>query len=131
KLKAIKEDFRPYNSNTKRWSNSNSVSSEGNNSLRFHFTEMNTLIVIIDEICDIINNVSQKKREKILDCLNIYNVNSEEICNWLSNNQIDSNSTLVFGFFNYFGIGIDVDKQKAFELFQKAAELGNLSGINN
>src|SRR5581483_4166746 len=28
-------------------------------------------------------------------------------------------------------IGTDINKQKAFELYQKAADLGNASGINN
>jgi TPR repeat protein len=29
------------------------------------------------------------------------------------------------------GIGTDINNKKAFELYQKAADLGNASGINN
>ncbi|CAB4404743.1 unnamed protein product [Rhizophagus irregularis] len=45
---------------------------------------------------------------------------------WLLNNQTCSNTVYLLGYFNYHGIGIDIDEQNAFELYQKAAELGNV-----
>ena len=43
----------------------------------------------------------------------------------LINNQNDSNSIYLLGYFNYRGIGIctNINTQKAFELYQTAAEL--------
>ena len=37
----------------------------------------------------------------------------------------------MLGDFNYYGIETIVDYQKAFELYQEAANLGNAYGINN
>ena len=48
-----------------------------------------------------------------------------KIYNQLLNNQNNSNSILLLGLFYYSGIGIDINKQKAVELYQRAAKLGN------
>src|SRR5207248_2060337 len=61
----------------------------------------------------------------IFDYFDNQNITSHETYNWLLNNQNDSNSIYLLGYFNYHGIGTDIDKQKAFELYQKAANLGN------
>src|SRR5204863_10110556 len=50
------------------------------------------------------------------------NITPQEIYNWLLNNHDNSYYIDLLGNFYYFGIGISINKQKAFELFQKAAE---------
>src|SRR2546421_2552831 len=42
----------------------------------------------------------------------------------LINSQNNSNSIVILGNFNYVGIETSVNKQKAFELYKKAANLG-------
>ncbi|GES93951.1 kinase-like domain-containing protein [Rhizophagus clarus] len=52
----------------------------------------------------------------------------------LSNNKTENDySLIVNNIINFFEnrIGIDIDKKKAFELYQKAADLGNSNGINS
>ena len=92
--------------------------------------------VIVGEILNIINNSSRANgtndadiKQNILNCLNNHNVNSQEIYNWLLSNQNDSNSIMVLGFYNHFGIGISINNQKAFELFQKAANIKHIPSI--
>jgi hypothetical protein len=43
--------------------------------------------------------------------------------NWLLNNQYNSNSIVFLGIFNHLEIVTNIDKQKAFELYQKADNL--------
>ncbi|GES90981.1 kinase-like domain-containing protein [Rhizophagus clarus] len=64
-------------------------------------------------------------KQHVLNYIHSHGIISQEICCWLSNNQNNSNSTYLFGYFNYHGIGTDLDKQKAIELYQKAAKLEN------
>jgi TPR repeat protein len=66
-----------------------------------------------------------ERKQHILDCINNFKINLLEICNWLLNNQNDPNSIYLLGYFNCHGIGMDVNKQNAFELYQKAVELEN------
>ncbi|UZO03484.1 uncharacterized protein OCT59_023891 [Rhizophagus irregularis] len=68
---------------------------------------------------------------KTLSYLNEQNITLQEINNLLLNNQNNSNSIYLLGKFNELGIGISVNKQKAFEFYQKAADLGNVLGIND
>ncbi|EXX57230.1 uncharacterized protein OCT59_023855 [Rhizophagus irregularis] len=49
--------------------------------------------------------------------------------NCLLNNQNNSNSLVLLGQLNFLGIGISINKQKAFKLNQKAADFGNAFGI--
>ncbi|GBC10324.1 hypothetical protein RclHR1_09520009 [Rhizophagus clarus] len=65
------------------------------------------------------------RQQHILNYLNEHKINLQEINNWLLNNQNDSNSIYLLGYFNCNGIGIDVNKQKAFKLYEKAVELEN------
>jgi TPR repeat protein len=65
------------------------------------------------------------EKQEILNCLKSHNINLQEIYNWLLNDQRNSNSFTLLGDFNLLGMGINVDKTKAFELYQKAADLGN------
>ncbi|GES88018.1 kinase-like domain-containing protein [Rhizophagus clarus] len=96
----------------------------------------NKFNAIINDIINVLdrednNIVIGKGKQKVLNYLNDHNITLQEIIDNLLNNQDDSNSIALLGKFNYLGIGIDIDKQKAFELYQKAAELGNSSGIYN
>ncbi|CAB4404724.1 unnamed protein product [Rhizophagus irregularis] len=43
----------------------------------------------------------------------------------LLNNQNNSNSIYLLGYFNFYGIGTDLNQEKGFKLYQKAAELQN------
>src|SRR5205085_2070585 len=65
------------------------------------------------------------RNQHIFDYFNNQNITSHKAYNWLSKNQYDSNSIYLLGYFNSQGIGTSIDKQKAFELYQKAANLGN------
>jgi TPR repeat protein len=65
------------------------------------------------------------RKQYILDYINNHKINLQEICCWLLNNQNDSNFIYLLGYFNFHGIGMDVNKQNALELYQKAVELEN------
>ncbi|RGB39550.1 kinase-like domain-containing protein [Rhizophagus diaphanus] len=92
----------------------------------------NDFNVIVDELVDIINKSDEKKEKKeIFNYLNDRNITSKEIYDWLLISQNNSKSIVLLGEFNYSGIGTNVNKQKAFEFYQKAANLENISGINN
>ncbi|GBB94540.1 hypothetical protein RclHR1_23780001 [Rhizophagus clarus] len=86
---------------------------------------------MVDEIVDLSNKIKDDEKEKqnILNYLDNNNVTSQEIYNWILNDQNNSNSIVLLGDFNYLGIGINADKRKAFELYQKAANLGNAFGL--
>jgi TPR repeat protein len=73
----------------------------------------------------------EEVRRNVLIYLNNHNVTLQEFYNWLLNDQNNSNSIVLLGDFNYLGIGTSVNEQKAFELYQKAANLGNAVGIAN
>ncbi|RGB34719.1 hypothetical protein C1646_140184 [Rhizophagus diaphanus] len=82
---------------------------------------------IVDEINDFIYKVSSKGiewiliKEQVIEHLNNFNTNPEEIYNWLSNNQNSSNSIFLFGYFNRFGIGTSEDHKKSFNSFINAS----------
>src|SRR2546423_1544052 len=87
--------------------------------------------VIVNEILDIIDKPQSEviEMKSILNCLNNHNVTSQEIYNWLFNNRNNSNHIIILADFHFLGIGTNVDKHKAFELFQEAASLENAFGI--
>ncbi|GES91038.1 kinase-like domain-containing protein [Rhizophagus clarus] len=93
------------------------------------------LSMIIDELVNLyfkeLNEGKGRKIRKnhIFDCINNYKIGLREIYNWLLNNQNNSNSIYLLGFFNYHGIVINVNIRKAFELYQKAAELENNAAL--
>ncbi|GBB93164.1 hypothetical protein RclHR1_02120016 [Rhizophagus clarus] len=80
---------------------------------------------IVDKITKDILNMRSNERQEILNCLDEQNITPQEFFNWLLNNQHDSTYVDLLGNFYYSGIGTDVNKQKAVELFQKATNLGN------
>ncbi|GBB83915.1 hypothetical protein RclHR1_10580003 [Rhizophagus clarus] len=79
--------------------------------------------IIVDEINDIIFNSLNKGiywkllNKQIIEHSNYYNINPQEIYDWLSNNPNDSNSIFLFGYFNYHGIGVSEDVERAYNLF--------------
>jgi TPR repeat protein len=89
------------------------------------------LINVIDELVNLIlKELNEGKDEEltkrnILNCINNHDIISQEIYIWLLNNQNNSNSIYLLGYFNYHGIEININKQKAFKLYQKASELKN------
>ncbi|PKK68758.1 kinase-like protein [Rhizophagus irregularis] len=87
--------------------------------------------VMVDEIVDLSSKIKDDDEEiqKILSYLDNKNVTSQEFYNWILNDQDNTNSIVLLGDFNYLGIGINSNKRKAFELYQKAANLGNIFGI--
>jgi TPR repeat protein len=96
-----------------------------------HVYEEN-LSLIIDELFNLIFNEVNKGREEnaikqqFFNYINNQKINLQEIYYWLQNNKTCSNSIYLLGYFNYNGIWIDINKQNAFELYQKAAELENI-----
>ncbi|POG74941.1 kinase-like domain-containing protein [Rhizophagus irregularis DAOM 181602=DAOM 197198] len=58
----------------------------------------------------------------ILDYFKNNNINSQEIYDWLINNQENSNSNFLLGYFNYYGVATNENHEVAFKLFLKASE---------
>ncbi|PKK64692.1 kinase-like protein [Rhizophagus irregularis] len=89
------------------------------------------LSFVVDELVNLyFKKVNEGKEEKmrkqtILNYIDNNGLKLQEIHKWLINNQDDSNFYYLLGYFNFQGIIGEVNKQEAFELFQKAAKLGN------
>src|ERR1051325_4917136 len=87
--------------------------------------------IVIDELSNfILREINEGKEEKVikqhvLNYINSQNIILQEIYNWLLNNQNNINSIYLLGYFNYHGIETNVNMKNAFDLYQKAAELGN------
>jgi TPR repeat protein len=87
---------------------------------------------IVDEINDLISKLLHKGiegklvKKKVIEYPNNYNLNSQEIYNWLSNNQNSSNSIFLLGYYNHKGIETSVNKEEAFNLFINASEKNHL-----
>ncbi|PKK64366.1 kinase-like protein [Rhizophagus irregularis] len=87
----------------------------------------NYFSIVINEIVDLIfkeNNkcMRNKVKQHFLDYLNNHNVNLKELYNWLLNNQNNSESIFLLGYFNYVGIGSTKDEERAFNLFINASK---------
>src|ERR1043166_4068427 len=68
----------------------------------------NNYCAIVDKIVNRLNIAYYNKEKiEILNCLDKHNVTSQEMYNWLLNNQINSNSIILFGEFNYYGISVE------------------------
>ncbi|GBC04578.1 hypothetical protein RclHR1_05750010 [Rhizophagus clarus] len=90
----------------------------------------NNLETTVNEIILLLENTEIKMKKHIIaNYLINHNITSREIYNWLLSNQDNSSSIYLLGVFNHFGIEINIDKQKTFELYQKAANLENALGI--
>ena len=85
------------------------------------------LSIMINEIVDLISeesNIGKEcnvKKQHVLDYLSNHNINSKEIYNLLLNNQSDSDSVFLLGYFNYVGIETNDNFKKAFSLFINAS----------
>ncbi|GBC38147.2 kinase-like domain-containing protein [Rhizophagus irregularis DAOM 181602=DAOM 197198] len=90
--------------------------------------EINFDTIVNDMININFDNIEVGK-QKILTYLNSRNLTLQEFNNLLLNNQNDSNSLALLGDLNYLGLGISINEPKAFELYQKATDLGNSSGM--
>src|ERR1043166_10285035 len=93
--------------------------------------------IMIDELSHfILKKINEGKEEKVikqhvLNYINSHKIILQEIYNWLLNNQNHLNSIYLLGYFNYHGIGTNINMQNAFDLYQKAAELGNIAAQFN
>jgi TPR repeat protein len=87
------------------------------------------LSVLINELINLYSKMEGKeegiKKQHIFYFINNHEISLQEIYNWLLNNSNDSNSIYLLGYFNYYGIETNVNKRKAFKLYQKAAEMEN------
>jgi TPR repeat protein len=90
------------------------------------------LSIVVDKLVNLYfeeTNKGKKERVRkqfVLDYFNDYKISLQEIYNWLINNQTCSNSIYLLGYFNYYGIGIDINEKNAFNLYQKVAELEHM-----
>jgi hypothetical protein len=90
----------------------------------------NDLIIKVNEITEFMLEELNKNgfdyiRKKVIDYINnqIITINLQEIYNWLCNNQnYNSNSIFLLGYFNYHGIESRQDCVKAFNLFINASK---------
>uniref|UniRef100_U9T5W8 Protein kinase domain-containing protein n=1 Tax=Rhizophagus irregularis (strain DAOM 181602 / DAOM 197198 / MUCL 43194) TaxID=747089 RepID=U9T5W8_RHIID len=87
--------------------------------------------IIVNNMFNFFDDDDVVGKQKVLSYLNEQNITLQEINNLLLNNQNNSNSIYLLGKFNDLGIGIDVDNEKALELYQKAADLGNALGMKD
>ncbi|POG66380.1 kinase-like domain-containing protein, partial [Rhizophagus irregularis DAOM 181602=DAOM 197198] len=87
--------------------------------------------IIVNNMFNFFYDDDEVAKQKVLNYLNEQNITLQEINNLLLNNQNNSNSIYLLGKFNDLGIGVNVSEHKAFELYQKAADLGNPFGIND
>ncbi|GBC21932.1 kinase-like domain-containing protein [Rhizophagus irregularis DAOM 181602=DAOM 197198] len=87
--------------------------------------------IIFNNMFNFFYDDDEVAKQKVLSYLNEQNITLQKINNLLLNNQNNSNTIYLLGKFNHLGIGISVDEQKAFDLYQKAANLGNSLGIND
>ncbi|EXX76058.1 uncharacterized protein OCT59_023650 [Rhizophagus irregularis] len=89
------------------------------------------LTIVIDELVNhIFKEINEGKdkdqtKKYILNYIDDNNMISQEIYNWLLNTQNDSNSIYLLGYFNYHGIGTDINEQKAIEIYKKAINFGS------
>ncbi|GBC06372.1 hypothetical protein RclHR1_00680016 [Rhizophagus clarus] len=95
------------------------------------------LSIVIDDLIDFyFNEVNEGKAERVrkqhvLDYINNQKLNLHEVYKWLLNNQTNSNSICLLGYFNYHGIVVKINRQKALEFYQKAANLENIIAQHN
>ncbi|GBC45074.2 kinase-like domain-containing protein [Rhizophagus irregularis DAOM 181602=DAOM 197198] len=121
-LSKLIQDFNMMN--TKKIESSISLSNQFENSFD----------MIVNDMINLLDYDSiEEGKQKLLTCLNSHNITLQEYNNLLLNNQNSSNSLVLLGQLNFLGVGMrietDIDKKKAFELFQKAVDLENSYGM--
>ncbi|EXX50597.1 uncharacterized protein OCT59_023634 [Rhizophagus irregularis] len=86
---------------------------------------------VIDKLVDLIFEELNKGKEanvikqQVLDYIYNQMIFKQQIYNWLIENQNDSNSIYLLGYFNYYGIETKFNEHRAIELYKRAAELEN------
>ncbi|GBC07854.1 hypothetical protein RclHR1_07730007 [Rhizophagus clarus] len=89
------------------------------------------LNIVIDELVNLIFSELNKGedakiiKQRVFDYINDHMIALQQIYIWLLNNQNNSNSICMLGYFKYHGIETDINKQKAIELYRKASGLEN------
>ncbi|RGB36617.1 kinase-like domain-containing protein [Rhizophagus diaphanus] len=148
KLNAIFLDFQQNDYNVDFRSSKDQLSNEVSEDIiiqnfnRINIKEIEPLIflnliindydLLVNEIILLIEDVEIIMRKIIIvKYLNDHDIALKEMYNWLLNNQDNSNSVFILGVFYHFGIEINVNKQKAFELYQNAVKSGNVFGITS
>ncbi|GBC06383.1 hypothetical protein RclHR1_00680027 [Rhizophagus clarus] len=79
--------------------------------------------LILKELNEGVYNEVIKKH--VINFIIDHGIISQEIYNYLLNNQNNSNFIYLLGYFYYHGIETNIDMQKAYELYQKAIKLNN------
>jgi hypothetical protein len=88
--------------------------------------------IIVDEINDLIFKLLNKEiqidsvKGHVIEYFNDHSVNSQEIHNWLLDNQNSPNSVFLLGYFNFFEIETNKGLTKAFNLFFNASEKNHI-----
>ncbi|CAB4415551.1 unnamed protein product [Rhizophagus irregularis] len=114
----IIENFDKMNTEEMAYTTNEDISSENN------------LNKIVNNIVNYIFKVHNEGKDQnksvlrkfILDHFKDNNINSQEIYDWLLNNQNNPDSIFLLGHFNYLGIETSVDRKKAFNLFIKVSK---------
>ncbi|RGB31507.1 kinase-like domain-containing protein [Rhizophagus diaphanus] len=95
-------------------------------------SNMDNFGLFVNEMIHCLEKVETgKKKIEAYYYLDYHNITSQEIYYWLLDNQNDVNSVFLLGLFNQYGIEIKVNRKKAFELYQIAANLGNEFGVTS
>ncbi|CAI2185356.1 19474_t:CDS:2 [Funneliformis geosporum] len=97
------------------------------NSEQIILSEKNSRI-IIEELVNLIFKEKNKgidtkiRNQSIFDYLNNHNVTLQGLIKWLLNDQNNSNSAFLLGYFNYSGMGTSKNIEKAFSLLFNASK---------
>jgi TPR repeat protein len=90
------------------------------------------LSIVIDDLVNFYfkevneGKVEKVRKQHVFDYINNHKLKFNEIYRWLLNNQNDPNSIYLLGYFNYHGIEVEINKQRALEFYHKAVNLGNV-----
>ncbi|GBC02298.1 hypothetical protein RclHR1_04550005 [Rhizophagus clarus] len=96
--------------------------------INVQFKPEDEINVVVDRIVDFIFKLTNEGKEPkfrnkyVLDYINVYNISLKEIYSWLLNNQSNSTSIFLLGYFNYSGIGTKENRDYAFKLFFNASK---------
>jgi hypothetical protein len=93
--------------------------------------------IVVDDLVNFcFKEVNEGKEEivikqHVLEYINNHKLDLHEFYSWILNNQYNSNSIYLLGYFTYHGIKVNVNKQRALKLYQKATSLGNIMAQYN
>ena len=110
-------------------SNFNDIQSFNNNIDNDLSLENVTIKKIIDIIFKLTNEGEKREfdiKDDVIDYINKSKTNLPKIYSWIINNSNNTNSTFMLGYFYLHGIGIKMNREKAFNSFSISAERNNL-----